>query len=108
MLKEIYYKPSGRFSILFFPYFILFQALSIPLLSIIYIYLIYYIPIVYFNFLFTLGCGVTAGLVMMGIIPLGKVRNNKVALLFGIIAVCIMKYRWSTANNEDLVLARCV
>lgn len=91
-MKEVYYKPSGKFSLSFLLYFILFQALSIPLLSIIYIYLIYYIPIVYFNFFITLGCGIAAGFVMTGVIHLGKVRNNKVALLFGIIAMCIMKY----------------
>lgn len=92
MLKEVYYKPSGKFSISFFPYFILLQAVFIPILSIVYIYLIYYIPIIYFNFLITLGCGMAAGLVMTAIITFGKVRNSKLALFSGIIAVFIMKY----------------
>lgn len=91
-MKEVYYKPSGKFSMLFFPYFILLHALLIPVLSIIYIYLIYYIPIAYFNFLIAIGCGIAEGLVMTASISLGKVRNNKLALLFGFIAICVMKY----------------
>lgn len=91
-MKEVYYKPSGKSSISFLPYFILLQAVFIPILSIVYIYLIYYIPLIYFNFLITVGCGIAAGLVMTAIITLGKVRNNKLALFSGIIAVCIMKY----------------
>lgn len=91
-MSEVYYKPSGKLSPSFFLFFILFQVLAIPLLSFVYIHLIYYIPVVYFNFFVTVGCGLAVGLVMMGAITLGKVRNNKIALLFGIIAMCVMKY----------------
>ena len=71
-----YYKPSGKFSPISFVYFILVCTVALPILATIYAYLIWYIPIIYLNFLVTFGFGfaiaITVGYL---VVRLGKVRS---------------------------------
>lgn len=89
---DSYYKPSGKIPLKFFLYFLLIMAIAFPILSVVYIYLIYYIPFVYFNFLITVGCGLVAGVIMKHAIIAGKARGPFVVLICAIIAVFVLKY----------------
>ena len=88
-----YYKPSGKFSPISFVYFILVCTIALPILATIYAYLIWYIPIIYLNFLVTFGFGfaiaITVGYL---VVRLGKVRNYGLAILFALIASLVAYY----------------
>jgi len=88
-----YYKPSGKFSPISFVYFILVCTVALPILATIYAYLIWYIPIIYLNFLVTFGFGfaiaITVGYL---VVRLGKVRNYGLAILFAVIASLVAYY----------------
>jgi len=90
------YKPSGKISTSFYLFFVLFMVISIPILSIVYIYLTYYIPFIYINFFITLGCGAALGFVATLAATYGKARNAVVAGILTFVAVCILKYvQWA-------------
>lgn len=91
MLK--FYKPSGHFSPLSFLYLAITAIVVLPILALIYTYLIWYIPFVYINLFITLGFGFAVGFaVNFLVIKLGKVRNTKLAMIFGLIAGFIALY----------------
>ena len=87
-----YYKSSGKVSEFFIPYFILLVALSVPILSIAYIYLIYYIPIIYFNVLITIGSGYVFGGLIAHTVRFGKARNPLLVHILTAVAICLFKY----------------
>ncbi|EIW94093.1 hypothetical protein HMPREF1321_0403 [Capnocytophaga sp. oral taxon 412 str. F0487] len=88
-----YYKPSGKFSPISFVYFILVCTIVLPILATIYAYLIWYIPIIYLNFLVTFGFGFAiAFTVGYLVVRLGKVRNYGLAILFALIASLVAYY----------------
>jgi len=91
-MKECYYKPSGRCSVMFILFYLGLVVLAIPILSVAYIYLVYYIPYVYLNLIIVVLCGAGLGFVMNLAIRKGKLRNPVLALIMTILAVCIMKY----------------
>lgn len=91
-MKEPYYKPSGRFTAKYFLFFLLFAGISIPILSAVYIYLVYYIPIVYFNVIITVGCGSVLGLIMSQATHMGKARNPPLVWFCTLAATIAMKY----------------
>jgi len=96
MTKDFYYKPSGRFSPSFFLYVLLIVVVAAPVVSVVYIYLSYYLPIVYLNILVTIGCGTIMGLFMGLAASLGKVRNPMLVLVSTIAVMCIAKYvQWT-------------
>lgn len=88
-----YYKSSGNFSPISFLYFIVVSLVILPILALIYTYLIWYIPFVYINLFITIGFGFAVGLVVnLLVIKLGKVRNTTLAVIFGLIAGSIALY----------------
>jgi len=98
------YSPSGKFHITAFIYFILAALIFIPIVSTIYAYAIWYIPFPYINFFITAGFGLLVGLgISFLAVKLGKVRNGKLATLFGFIGGLLALYfHW--AVWIDLVL----
>ncbi len=99
-----YYKPSGNFSPVSFIYFILSALIIFPILALIYTYLIWYIPFIYINFFITAGFGFAVGITISQLaIKIGKVRNTKIALLFGLLGGAIALY-FSWAIWVDLVI----
>jgi len=96
MAGHFYYKPSGKFSPLFFLYVLLIVLAAIPLISVAYIYLSYYTPIVYLKIFATIGCGIAIGFLMGFATRLGKVRNPMLVLISTIAVMCIAKYvQWT-------------
>ena len=91
-MRDSYYKPSGSVSASFFGYYFLFLLLSVPILSIAYIYAIHYIPLIYLNVIITIGCGALLGLVVSFAAKKGKARNPVLVLVFTLLGVCILKY----------------
>jgi len=91
-MQAIYYKPSGKISPLFVLLFIVFMAISIPILSVAYIYAIYYIPFIYLNIIIAIACGLGLGFVILLASQLGKARNRVVVVLLTIFAVFLLKY----------------
>jgi hypothetical protein len=91
-MKEMYYKPSGKFSPLFILLFVVFMAIAIPILSVVYIYAVYYIPVVYFNIFIAVFCGVGLGFAVMFSTQLGKSRNRILVIVLTILAVVLLKY----------------
>jgi len=96
MAKDFYYRPSGKFSASFFLYVLLIVVVAIPIVSVVYIYLSYYLPIVYLNILVTIGCGTVMGILMGFAAGLGKVRSPVLVLISTIAVMCIAKYvQWT-------------
>ncbi|MCL2194242.1 MAG: hypothetical protein FWB78_12715 [Treponema sp.] len=96
MAEHFYYKPSGKFSPTFFLYVLLIVFAAIPLISVAYIYLSYYTPIVYLKIFATIGCGIAIGFLMGFATRLGKVRNPILVLISTIAVMCIAKYvQWT-------------
>ena len=88
-----FYEPSNKFSYASFGYFLLACLTIIPILALIYSYAIWYIPIPYINFFITAGFGFGIGLVVQYLaVKLGKVRNSKVAALFGFLGALVGLY----------------
>ncbi|MEO1654880.1 MAG: hypothetical protein AAFU64_15135, partial [Bacteroidota bacterium] len=92
-----YYKASGRFSPLAFVYFLLLSLIAFPLLGLLYAYAIWYIPIIYVNFLLTLGFGFGVGILMsLFVVRMGKVRNTLLGLLFGLLGgLFALYFHWA-------------
>jgi len=95
-METAYYKPSGKISPKFFLYFLLFMVVSIPILSVAYIYINHYIPFIYLNFFITVGCGLAVGVLAGFAAKRGKARNPKIVYLCVFIAMVVMKYvQWA-------------
>ena len=89
---NLYYKHSGAIGLMGPVYMLVFGVVSAVILGAIYAYLIYYIPFIYLNFFFTLGCGGIVGyLVGLGA-KLGKTRNPTVVVLIGLIVGLLASY----------------
>ncbi|RUT68109.1 hypothetical protein D0817_22550 [Flavobacterium cupreum] len=90
---EKYYKPSGKFSLIFILYFFLVSVTAFPVLGLIYAYCIWYIPFVYINFFITLGFGFLIGFVVaLFVIKKGKVRNPLLGFFIGLTAAFLALY----------------
>lgn len=88
-----YYEPSGKFSPMAFAYLVLTSVVVLPILSAIYAYLIWYIPIIYLNLLVVVGFGFAVAIATrLLIVRLGKVRNYGLAVIFSIIASLVAYY----------------
>jgi len=96
MAGHSYYKPSGKFSPLFFLYVLLIVLAAIPLTSVAYIYLSYYTPFVFLKIFATIGCGIAVGFLMGFATKLGKARNPILVLISTVAVMCIAKYvQWT-------------
>jgi len=99
-----YYVPSGKFSSSSFFYFILTAIIALPILAVLYTYLVWYIPFIYINFFITAGFGFGVGIVIQYlVINIGKVRNPNLAVIFGVLGSLIAMY-FSWAIWVDLVV----
>ncbi|RSK51108.1 hypothetical protein [Hymenobacter rigui] len=74
-----YYQPSGRFTVGGVLAMILAGALAAFPLAFMYVYAIWYIPLLYVNFLVTLGLGLSIGWVLKRLARAGKLRNPALA-----------------------------
>lgn len=81
-----YYQPSGRFSVPGVLLMLVGGLLAAVPLAFAYVYAIWYIPLIYVNFLVTLGFGLGLGWVLKRLVKLGKIRNPKLVgwLSFGV------------------------
>ncbi|MCL2530415.1 MAG: hypothetical protein FWE41_08875 [Coriobacteriia bacterium] len=91
-MQATYYKPSGKISPLFVLLFIVFMAISIPILSVAYIYAIFYIPFIYLNIIIAIACGLGLGFAVLLATQLGKARNRVLVIVLTILAVFLLKY----------------
>ncbi|TCN55333.1 hypothetical protein D0809_17600 [Flavobacterium circumlabens] len=90
---EKYYKPSGKFSLIFILYLLLVSVTAFPVLGLLYAYCIWYIPFVYVNFFITLGFGFLIGFVVaLIVIKKGKVRNPVLGFVIGLTAAFFALY----------------
>lgn len=92
-----HYTPSGKYSQSIFPYSLFLIFIGIPLITILYSLLIWYIPIIYFNLLLTLGLGFGVSILLNIVLRKGKVRNTKIAkTLAFIVAIFTIYFVWTT------------
>ncbi|AUC75801.1 hypothetical protein [Olleya sp. Bg11-27] len=99
-----YYSPSGKFDSKAILYFILISVIALPLLGLAYSYAIWYIPIIYLNFLIAGAVGFAiAWLISKFVITMGKVRNKTLAIIFALLASVITLYS-SWVVWADLVI----
>jgi hypothetical protein len=91
-MQGSYYKPSGKTPIAFFLYFLVSMAVAIPILSFVYVYLAYYIPIIYLNFIITIGCGLILGFIINWVAKQGKARSPVIVLACAFLAACALEY----------------
>lgn len=88
-----YYKPSGRFSLIFLFYFLLVSVIAFPILGLIYAYFIWYIPFIYINFFITIGFGFLIGFfISIIVIKKGKVRNPLLGFIIGLAGAFLALY----------------
>lgn len=91
-----YYKASGKYSP-FSIFLLLILCLTvIPLLSLIYAFATWYIPIVYLSILLGAGLGYLVGwLVYKFVVRRGKIRNGMIASIWGLIAgLATLYFAW--------------
>lgn len=81
-----YYTPSGKISPLSLLYLVLACIIAYPLLGLIYAYALWYIPIIYLNFIISIGFGFGVGAIAMLITVFGKIRNKTLSAVFGVIS----------------------
>ncbi len=92
MTGDIYYKHSGKINLLLLPLTLLLIGISVPILSIVYIYLIYYIPFIYLNFLITGIISVFFGFCVGSAAQIGHIRNTFFATALVLLACILLKY----------------
>ncbi len=99
-----YYQASGKSSPISFILFIITLVTAIPVLALAYTYLIWYIPFIYINLFITVGFGFAVGIAISQLaIKMGKVRNSKIAIIFGFLGGLFALY-FSWALWVDLVI----
>ena len=91
-MRESYYRPSGKLKASYFLWLILFWLISIPILSVAYIYAVHYLPYIWLAIFLAFGCGALLGLVINWAAKLGKVRNPAVVMVSAIVGSLLMKY----------------
>lgn len=92
-MRENYYKSSGSFSIMSIVLFIVLCLTVFPLLGALYAYAIWYIPIIYINFIVTGAFAFAIGLIISKVVlKIGKVRNQTLGLVFGILGTLVTLY----------------
>lgn len=96
-MKASYYKPSGKFDLSSFIYFLLLCAIVFPLWGAIYAYAIWYIPLIYINFIITAVFAFGIGFAISTIvIEKGKVRNVPLAIVFALLgASAALYFHWA-------------
>ncbi|GAB2893731.1 hypothetical protein GCM10027046_23430 [Uliginosibacterium flavum] len=82
-MDPMYYQPSGKLPLKTLPAVLLAAACSIPF-GWLYAWLIWHIPLVYINFLITLGFGGIMAVLMMTALDHGHCRNRWFASLAGL------------------------
>lgn len=87
-----YYKPSGKINSVFFAYYAIFSLITIPLLSLAYVYLVYYIPYIYVNLFTAIGCGAVMGLAVKFAVQLGKITNRAIVFTTALVSSFILLY----------------
>jgi hypothetical protein len=102
---ELYYKHSGMVGCAG-PFFLtIIGTVAAIVAGIIYGYAVFYIPIVYFNFLLTILLGMAVAFALRFAGKLGKVRHIGVMALFGFVLGLVAKYSgsvaWISAVMED-------
>ena len=91
-MNAMTYKASGRIAPAFFPLFILFMIIGIPLVSMAYVYMIFYIPSIYLNIFVTGACGAALGVLMLLAVKFGKARNTAVVMVLTVVSAVVMSY----------------
>ena len=86
------YNHSGKIGILGIVYMLIFGIASALIFGMLYSYLIYFIPFPYITFFITLGFGIIVGVATGYGGKLGKIRNNKVMLIGGLLTGIIALY----------------
>jgi hypothetical protein len=85
-----FYQPSNRFSVGGLLLYVLGGVATAAVLALVYVYAVWYIPLIYVNFFATVGFGLVLGLVLSRLARAGKLRNpalaGGLALLVGLVA----------------------
>ena len=76
----------------FFLILALFMAVTIPVVSVVYIYLIYYIPFVWLNMFIASGCGGISGYIVGYAAKQGGTVNSTAIIASTVVSMCVMYY----------------
>lgn len=88
-----YYKSSNKFSPIAILIFLLLSITIFPLLAFVYSLAVWYIPIIYINFIITIAIAVITAIVVNKIlIPYGKLRSVPLAIMFGALSGMVVIY----------------
>lgn len=94
-MNNLYYKPSGKVNGISILYLLLAICIAVPIIDLIYTYAIIYIPLIYLNFLCVAGVAFGLGFIANFVVGLGKVRNQMVAVIFGLlIGIAALYVSW--------------
>lgn len=109
-----YYEHSGTVGVAGIIYMVLLGAVGAVVLGAIYGYAIYYIPLIYLNFIITIGFGWGVGFLVGKGGKAGKVRNSKALLLLGLVLGLFAEYTgwvswiYAYTDQQTLVLSPLV
>lgn len=110
-MKERYYKPSGKISPLGVIYFLVIVAILAPVFALAYAYAIWYIPIIYLNFILLIFLVMAMGNVVDFVTKWGKIRLKVFvwlgAILFGVVVLYLhwavwLSLFWNNNGSWDL------
>ncbi|RSK37133.1 hypothetical protein [Hymenobacter metallilatus] len=90
-MTDLYYQPSGRFTVGGILGLLLVGALAAVPLAFLYVYAVWYIPFIYINFFMTLMFGFLLGWVLKKMVRTGKIRNPRLA---GWLSVAVGVWAW--------------
>ncbi|MDU0369473.1 hypothetical protein ACFPAF_03635 [Hymenobacter endophyticus] len=90
-MTNLYYQPSGRFTVSGVLGLLGAGAVVAVPLALLYVYAVWYIPFIYVNFAVTLGFGFGLGWALKKMVRAGKLRNPK---LVGWLSVAIGVWAW--------------
>ena len=91
-MKESYYRPSGKIAGTYWLWLLLFLVVSSPILAVVYIYGVHYIPFIYLTIFLAVGCGALLGLIVGFAAKKGRARNPGTVTASALVAALILKY----------------
>jgi hypothetical protein len=95
---SLYYKESGKVPPAGAVIALVLGSLAAAILSVIYAYATNYIPIIYLNFLLTIGLGAGVGFAVGKGAEIGKIRSKKIVIILSVLVALVASYAaWVTA-----------
>jgi hypothetical protein len=103
-MNNKYYKESGNVDLMNLFLGIIISLIFTFIFGYLYSLLMYFIPIIYFNIIISIGFGFIVSLLIRLIIRIGKIRNKKFRILISVLIILFMTYfQWISFIDSILL-----